>query len=135
MPDGNRPGGVMNDPRVAELVSELTGRVGAVMADTLRAYGEQQGQTARVSLEQMFAKFKEAMAPQNRVVPVLRRDENNNLVPQQTTTPQMLAELNDNIADLIAEIQYANELAEKIQKQNNTDDSRGTPPRRPRRRR
>lgn len=134
MPDQPPPRpGVMHDPRVAELVSEVTQRVGALMTETMRNFGAQQGVHTRATLEQMFAQFKEALAPQNRVVPVVRRDEQNNPVHQQTTSPQLLAELNDNIVDLITELQIANDMAEEMRKQNS--DDRGASKRRSRRRR
>lgn len=64
------------------------------------------------ALEHMFQQAVNAgqqnMSPAGRVVEVQRRRGK-----QQTTSPQLLAELNDNIVDLITELQRTNELADE----------------------
>jgi hypothetical protein len=85
--------GVAADPRIQELLAEI----GNIMGARLHAHLQQVNAT---------------ISPAGRPVDVLRRDENNKNIVQQTTTPQLLAELNDNLQDLIAEIQYANDKAD-----------------------
>jgi hypothetical protein len=80
-PNGFPNGGVAGDPRVQELISEIGNMMGARLA---------------AHLQQVNA----TITPAGRPVDVFRRDENNKPVTQTTTTPQMLAELNDNMDDL-----------------------------------
>lgn len=52
--------------------------------------------------------------PGGRVVEVVRRNTENQAVRQPTTTPQLLAELNDNLIDLVDELRHSNDLAEGL---------------------
>ena len=73
-------------------------------AELFRLLGPALGQM----YQQTMAAMQSTLSPAGRVVEVKRRSG-----VQQTTSPQLLAELNDNMADLIAELRRTNELAEE----------------------
>lgn len=84
----NGPDGFLNDPRVQVFGQKIA-------ADVLQAIGPMLGQ----------------LAAGGRVVEVRRRDAENRVVKQPSTTPQLLAELNDNLVDLIDELRRSNDIA------------------------
>jgi hypothetical protein len=73
-------------------------------AELFRLLGPALGQM----YQQTMAAMQSTLSPAGRVVEVKRRRG-----IEQTTSPQLLAELNDNMEELIAELRKTNELAEE----------------------
>lgn len=71
------------------------------------------------------------LRPGGRPVIVSRRDRDHNPIKQETTTPQLLAELNDNLIDLVDELALSNSIALREQQ---LDEAAFGPPKRTRRR-
>ncbi|NDQ57322.1 MAG: hypothetical protein GZ088_09655 [Acidipila sp.] len=92
------PEDVIADPRFQAVITGISARVGQSMAQMLQAHLQEVAKT---------------MGPAGRIVEVIRRDVDNRPIPQQTSSPQLLAELNDNMTDLIAELQHMNDLVEQ----------------------
>ena len=78
-----------------------------------RALADHINQTLAGMLTQVMAKMEQNLSPAGRVVQVTRRDERGKAIEVSTTTPQLLAELNDNITDLINTIQEEREAQEE----------------------
>ena len=81
-------------------------------------------------MQQSVARIEQSVSPAGRVVNVRRRDENNQPRVEQSTTPQLLAELNDNLVDLVDTLAEANDLVRR-----QLDQVEDVAPRRKRRRR
>ena len=96
----------MSPPDPREVISDPRFKVGAqhLAGEVFRVLGP--------ALDQMFqqamAAMQQNLSPAGRVVEVRRKRG-----MQQTTSPQLLAELNDNMMDLIEELKRTNELAEE----------------------
>lgn len=90
-----QPNDILNDPRVQAFSQKIVSDVAQLM-------------------NQAMSHMQQSLSPAGRVVDVLRRSG-----AKKTTSPQLLAELNDNmmelnsnLAALIAELQRANDLGE-----------------------
>jgi hypothetical protein len=130
-PNGTPPVG---DPRVQKLLDDMTAAMTGVIQQHAQVMGQQFGaQLNHVAqhLQTNIQQLATTLAPHNRVVDVERRDENDVRTVNKTTNAQLLAELNDNIMDLIGELAAANDLTEKMIDRSTPD----APARAPRRRR
>ena len=88
-------GDFRQDPRMQLFISEITQHVGAQLQGLV---------------QQSIAQLEKSISPAGRPVAVSRRREDGASETQHTTTPQLLAELNDRIRDLTDELYEANRL-------------------------
>jgi hypothetical protein len=68
------------------------------------------GATLQGLVQQSIAQIEKTMSPSGRPVVVARLNTDRNPENRHTTTPQLLAELNDNLIDLVDELRDANDL-------------------------
>lgn len=87
----------MNDPKAKAVMQQMA-------AELFNLLGPALGNVFQQAMNTM----QQNLSPSGRVVEVQRRSG-----VQKTTSPQLLAELNDNMGDLIAELKRTNELAEE----------------------
>ncbi len=91
------PAQVFNDPRFKAVTQQFA-------AEVFKTLGPALGQM----FQQVLGAVNQNMSPAGRVIEVQRKRGR-----QQTTSPQLLAELNDNMEELIEELKKTNELAEE----------------------
>lgn len=143
------PNEAPQDARVQALLNDIITGVNGVVQQHAQQLGQRNGEHVNAVATQMLKTIQQHvtqlahhLAPQNRAVEVVRVTEQGAPVPQQTTTPQLLAELNDNMMDmcdlmenLSRQMAQLNKLTKQAIKQsgNVVDDDEETPRRRRRR--
>jgi len=85
----------LNDPRIQLFGQKIAQAVGSSVSEIIHHAVRQ---------------IEQNISPAGRPVEVLRLSRNGQNIKKQTTTPQLLAELNDNIKELTEAIREANEL-------------------------
>jgi len=86
MPQPQQPFDFLRDPRVQVFGKMLSDQVNQTMAGMIT---------------QLVQRLEQTLSPAGRVVKVVRHDDDGMEYEEQTTTPQLLAELNDNLIDFM----------------------------------